>query len=164
MSCTKLVSATAILTAGLLASACSGASEPVAAPSESSTAGTTSAAAAPTSSASANGELESLIPTPASSARVDGPDPIQENGIQKHFLVTAPPLDAMDAYKMQLEGEGWTLTAGDSGGGNGGGGAYYSGTKGEAFGVFTGGGYENTTDIRSCVWASKPADPSCTRI
>ncbi|WP_232021826.1 hypothetical protein [Mycobacterium basiliense] len=67
----------------------------------------------------------------------------------------------MDAYKTALEGYGWSVTAESSGGGGGGGGATYTGTNGDAYGVFTGGGFGSSTDIDACAWRSKPAAPSC---
>ena len=43
------------------------------------------------------------------------------------------------------------------------GGATYTGTHGDAYGVFDGGGYQNTTYLDVCAWPSKPANPNCWR-
>jgi hypothetical protein len=42
-----------------------------------------------------------------------------------------------------------------------GGGASYTGTNGTAYGVFTGGGYGNATDIDACAWPSKHSTSKC---
>lgn len=119
---------------------------------------TTSAAAAPSA---AGADLQSLIPTPANSQRTDGPDGVQESGVHKHFLVSGSPAEVMDAYKSALEGAGWTVVVENAGGGGGGGGATYTGTNGDAYGVFVGGGYGSTTDVNSCAWPAKPANTNC---
>ena len=58
----------------------------------------------------------------------------------------------MSAYKDALQGKGWALTTIISSSGGGGGGATYTGTHGEAYGVFDGGGYADTTYIDVCTW------------
>jgi hypothetical protein len=79
-----------------------------------------------------------------------------------HFPVNGSPTEVMDAYKTALEGKGWSLTVANSGGGGGGGGgATYTGTNGNAHGVFTGGGYGGTTDVDACAWPLKPANTNC---
>jgi hypothetical protein len=102
-----------------------------------------------------------LIPTPANNQRTDGPDPVQDNGIHTHFLVNGSPKPVMDAYKTALEGKGWSLTVENSGAGPAGGGATYTGTNGNAYGVFTGGGFGSTTDVDTCAWPSKPSNTNC---
>lgn len=67
----------------------------------------------------------------------------------------------MDAYKAALEAKGWTVSVLHTGGGGGGGGATYTGTNGDAYGVFTGGGYGDSTDLDACAWPSKPENPNC---
>lgn len=122
----------------------------------------TSSAAAPTSgSAPVVADLPTLIPSPDNVRRNGGPDPLAENGIHKYFEVGGTPAEAMNSYKAILETKGWALTVWNSGGGNGGGGATYSGTNGTVYGVFTGGGYGDTTHIQACAWPSKPANPEC---
>lgn len=106
-------------------------------------------------------DLQALIGTPQNSQRTDGPDSIHDSGIHMHFLVNGAPVEVMDAYKAALESKGWTLTVENSGGHGGGGGATYTGTNGTSYGVFTGGGYGNTTDVNSCAWPSKPANTNC---
>ena len=113
---------------------------------------------APTAGAT---DLVSLIPTPAGTQRTDGPSPVQENGINEHFLVNGAPGDVMSSYRTALQGQGWTLTVANSGGGYGGGGATITGTNGGAYGVFTGGGYGNTTDVQACTWPTKPSNTNC---
>jgi hypothetical protein len=81
--------------------------------------------------------------------------------VHLHFAVNGSPNDAMNAYKTALEGQGWQVAVERSGGGGGGGGATYTGTHGDAFGVFTGGGYGSNTDINSCAWPSKPSNTKC---
>jgi hypothetical protein len=98
---------------------------------------------------------------PANAARTDGPDPIQDNGIHLHFLVNGSPMDVMGAYKTALQGKNWSLIVDSSSGGGGGGGATYTASNGNAYGVFTGGGYGNTTDLDACAWPSQPANPDC---
>jgi hypothetical protein len=105
--------------------------------------------------------MSSLIPTPANTQRTDGPDEIQEGGVHKHFLVTGAPIDVMNAYKVALDVDGWALVIESSGGGGGGGGATYTGTNGDSYGVFVGGGYGSTTDVNSCVWPVKPSNTNC---
>jgi hypothetical protein len=105
--------------------------------------------------------LQSLIPTPANNQRTDGPDSIHDNGIHTHFLVNGSPAPIMDAYKTVLEGKGWSLTVENSGAGPAGGGATYTGTNGNAYGVFTGGGFGSTTDVDTCAWPSKPSNTNC---
>jgi hypothetical protein len=150
------VLAAAALAIALVAAGCGGSSDsgtkttgtaPTTATSA--TSATTSTSSPATMTTAAGGDLQSLIPTPANTQRTDGPDPIQENGIHKHFLVNGSPAETMNAYKTALEGAGWSLTVETSGGGGGGGGATYTGTKGDAYGVFTGGGYGATTDVNS---------------
>jgi hypothetical protein len=164
------VLAAAAMAVGLAAAACSSSNDSSTTTTAATPTSTTSATigATPTSSQTAattagSTDLQSLIPTPANSQRTDGPDSIQENGIHKHFLVNGSPTEVMDAYKTALEGAGWSLTVTSSGGGGGAGGATYSGTKGPAYGVFTGGGYASTTDVDACAWPSKPSDTNCGR-
>jgi hypothetical protein len=90
--------------------------------------------------------------------------PIPDNGIHMHFQVNGSPNDVMNAYKTALEGKGWSVTTiVTSGGGGGGGGATYTGTNGDAYGVFDGGGFNTTTYIDVCTWPSKPSNPNCSR-
>jgi hypothetical protein len=160
--------AAAAMAIGLVASACS--SSPNSSTTTQSTPSTTSkttettttssqATATTTTGGSAN--LQSLIPTPANTQRTDGPDPIEDNGTHTHFLVNGSPTEVMGSYKTSLEGQGWSLTVESSGGGGGGGGATYVGTNGNAYGVFTGGGYGSTTDIDACAWPSKHPTSKC---
>jgi hypothetical protein len=115
-----------------------------------------------TATAGASTDLQSLIPTPANTQRTDGPGQVQENGINEHFLVNGAPGDVMNSFKTALQGQGWSLTvANTGGGGGGGGGATYTGTNGTAYGVFTGGGYGNTTDVQACAWPTKPSNTDC---
>jgi hypothetical protein len=114
-----------------------------------------------TATANAGTDLRSLVPTPASTQRTDGPTSIQESGINEHFLVNGAPGDVMNAYQTALQGQGWTLTVANNSGGGGGGGATFTGTNGGAYGVFTGGGYGNTTDIQACAWPTKPSNTDC---
>ena len=124
------------------------------------TAVTTTVAPA-TTTTSAGTDLQTLVPTPTDSQRTDGPDPIHDNGIHLHFYVNGSPTEVMGAYKSALQGKGWSLIVDSSGGGGGGGGATYTASNGNAFGVFTGGGYGSTTDIDACAWPSKPASTDC---
>ncbi len=114
-----------------------------------------------TTTTSAGTDLQSLIPTPADTQRTDGPGSIHDNGIHLHFMVNGSPTDVMNAYKTALESKNWSLTVESSGGGGGGGGATYTGTNGDAYGVFTGGGYGSTTDVEACAWRSKPSNTDC---
>jgi hypothetical protein len=106
-------------------------------------------------------QLQSLIPTPANTQRTDGPDSIPDNGIHMHFFVNGSAIDVLDAYKTALEGKGWAVTVVSSGGWGGFGGATYTGTQGDTYGVFDGGGTGSTTDVDACAWPSKPANPNC---
>ena len=56
-----------------------------------------------------------------------------------------------------------TVTTIITSGGSGGGGATYTGTHGEAYGVFDGGGFNTTTYLDVCAWPTKPAEPNCSR-
>jgi hypothetical protein len=113
---------------------------------------------APTAGAT---DVQSLIPTPANTQRSDGPNSVQEGGVNEHFLVDGAPGGVMNAYKAALQGRGWTVTVADGGSAYGGGGATFTGTNGTAYGVFTGGGYGSTTDVQACVWPTKPANTDC---
>ncbi len=153
---------------GLLVSACGDSSDSGTTKTETETV-TASATAEATTTTSGTAEatspgstdLQALIPTPANTRQTDGPDSIAQNGIHEHFEVSGSPQGVMDSYKAALEGKGWSLTVESSGGGGGGGGATYSGDNGDAYGVFTGGGYGDTTDIQACVWPSKPSNTNC---
>ena len=118
-------------------------------------------AAQATTIASADPDLQSLIAAPANAQRTDGPDSIHDNGIHLHYLVNGSPNDVMNGYKGALQGKGWAVTVQNSGGGGGGGGATYTGTNGNAYGVFTGGGYGGTTDVDACAWPTKPSNTDC---
>jgi hypothetical protein len=106
-------------------------------------------------------QLQSLIPTPADTQRTDGPESIPDNGIHMHFLVNGSSTDVLDAYKTALEGKGWVVTVVSSGGWVGAGGATYTGTQGDTYGVFSGGGSASSVDVSACAWPSKPANPNC---
>ena len=155
----------AAMTAGVLVAACGNAQNSTSTSTVTVTSATPSASAAPSSSAAPSAspaaDLPSLLPAPANNQRADGPDPVGENGIHKHFLVSGAPVEVMNAYKTILEGAGWSLTVQNSGGGGGGGGATYTGTNGAAYGVFTGGGYGSTTDVDACAWPAKPTNTNC---
>ena len=151
----SMVLAAAALTVGLVASGCARSTEAPSAPSS-----TTSAAQASTGVV----DLKSLVPTPANTTTNKGPDSIADNGIHQYFEVNGAPTDVMNAFKTALEGKGWEVTTiVSSGGGQGGGGATYTGTRGDAYGVFDGGGYKTTTYIDVCTWPTKPANPNCQR-
>ncbi len=156
----------AAIAIGLVASACGGSSDTGATKTETVTASATAGATTTVSgtqetTSPGSTDLQSLIPTPADTQRTDGPDSIDENGIHEHFEVNESPQQVMDSYKAALESKGWSLTVENSGGGGGGGGATYSGTNGDNYGVFTGGGYGDTTDVEACVWPSKPSNTNC---
>jgi hypothetical protein len=106
-------------------------------------------------------QLQSLIPAPASTRLTDGPSSTADNGIHMHFLVNGSATNVLDAYKSALEAKGWTVTVANSGGWGGYGGATYTGTRGDTYGVFTGGGSGSTTDVNACAWPSKPSNTNC---
>ena len=154
----------AAMTVGLVASACNGSNsgtqktDATSAASSSAAATTTSQATAATT-AGESAPLPSLIPTPANSQQTKGPDTIADNGIHMYFQVNGSPNEVMAAYKSALEGKGWAVeTIVTSGGG-----ATYTGTHGDAYGVFDGGGFNTSTYIDVCSWPSKPANPNCAR-
>jgi hypothetical protein len=122
---------------------------------------TTTSVSATAAPAPAPASTDTVIPTPANSQRSDGSESIQERGTHQHFLVNGSPIEVMDAYKTVLEDAGWTVVVENAGGGGGGGGATYTGTKGDVYGVFVGGGYGSTTDVDSCVWPTKPSNTNC---
>lgn len=140
----------ALVALGLSASACSSTTDHANA--------TTTTAGPPATSSP-----ESLLPAPADTQQTKGPDAIADNGIHMHYQVNGAPHDVMAAYKSALEGKGWSVTTIITSGGAGGGGATYTGTHGDAYGVFDGGGFEKNTYIDVCTWPAKPADPNCTR-
>jgi hypothetical protein len=148
---------------GLLATACS--SSPTSGNATSTSAAgsktITASVSQATTTTSSNTDLQPLIPVPANAQRTDGPDSIQENGIHLHFLVNGAPMDVMGGYKTALQGKGWSVIVDSSSGGGGGGGATYTASNGNAFGLFSGGGWGSTTDIDACAWPSKPSDTSC---
>ena len=160
--------AAAAMTIGLVASACGSSPHSSTTPTGTTTSttsktveSTTTTSQTATTTTSGSTHLQSLIPAPANSQRTDGPDSIHDNGIHTHFLVNGSPAPVMDAYKTALEGNGWALTVENSGAGGGGGGATYTGTNGDAYGVFIGGGYGSTTDVDACTWPSKPSNTNC---
>jgi hypothetical protein len=156
--------AAAALAIGLIASACSNSpSSGTATSAATSATATTAAQATATTTPSDNAQLPSLIPTPANSQVTKGPDNIPDNGIHMHFQVNGSPNDVMNAYKTALEGKGWSVTTIVTSGGGGGGGATYTGTNGDAYGVFDGGGFKTTTYIDVCTWPAKPSNPNCSR-
>ncbi|MUL45749.1 hypothetical protein FZI85_23615 [Mycobacterium sp. CBMA293] len=127
-----------------------------------------SSSPAPSTAASAAvnpAQLQALVPTPASTAQTFGPNNIADNGIHLAFKVTGGPTDVVTAYKAALEGKGWTVTTivSSTGGPGGGGGATYTGTHGDNYGVFDGGGYGTETWLNVCTWPTKPAQPNCSR-
>lgn len=149
----------AALALGLVASGCSRTAE---APPAATSASPTATSASPAAQAPAAGaDLAALVPVPADTATKKGPDPIADNGIHQYFEVKGAPEATMTAFKTALEGKGWTVTTVESSARGDGGGATYTGTLGDAFGVFKGGGYESTTYIDVCAWPAKPANPSC---
>ena len=114
--------------------------------------------------ASPSTDLKTLVPTPANATMTKGPDGIADGGTHIYFEVNGAPNDVMAAFKSALEGKGWAVTTiVSSGNGGGGGGATYTGTRGDAYGVFDGGGYKTTTYIDVCTWPAKPSDPNCNR-
>lgn len=145
---------TAAMSVGLVFSGCSRAAETSTPP-----AGTTTATQTP----AAGADFKTLVPTPANTATSKGPDSIADNGIHQYFQVNGVPNDVMAAFKTALEGKGWEVSTIVSSGGGGGGGATYIGTHGDAYGVFDGGGYKDTTYIDVCTWPVKPANPNCQR-
>jgi hypothetical protein len=128
----------------------------------SSSAASTSTSAAPAASPA---QLQALVPTPAGTAQTYGPDTIADNGIHLSFKVAAAPSDVVTAYKAALEGKGWTVTTivSSVSGSDGGGGATYTGTHGDSYGVFDGGGFGKETYLNVCTWPAKPAQPNCSR-
>jgi hypothetical protein len=162
---------------GLVASACSGSSD---SGSQKTTEATTSATASTTAAvttspnttttsqatataAPGGSGLQSLVPTPSNSQQTKGPENIADNGIHMYYQVNGSPSDVMNAYKTALEGKGWQVTTVVTSGGEGGGGATYTGTNGDAYGVFDGGGYNANTFVDVCAWPTKPANPTCNR-
>src|ERR1700761_3721367 len=150
MGCNSRALVAAAMAIGFVASACSS--------SHNSATTTTSSATATQASAA---QLQSLIPTPANTQRTDGPTSVPDSGIHMHFLVNGGGTDVLNAYKTALEGKGWTVTVVSSGGWGPSGGATYTGTQGNTYGVFGGGGNGSTTDVSACAWPSKPANPNC---
>jgi len=110
---------------------------------------------------SATAHADAGIPTPAHTQRTDGPDSIPNNGVHMHFLVNGSATSVLDAYKTELEGQGWAVTVESSGGYGGAGGATYTAARGDTYGVFSGGGSGSTTDVNACAWPSKPSNPNC---
>jgi hypothetical protein len=155
----------AAMAIGLVASACGSSSNSSSTTTATTTSTTSSTSAAPQAAATptpgGSTDLQSLLPTPANTQRTDGPTSVPDNGIHMHFLVNGSPSDVLDAYKTALEGKGWSVAVVSTGGGGGAGGATYTGTHGEAYGVFGGGGSGSTTDVDACAWPSKPSNPNC---
>ena len=153
---TCLIGAWAI---GLAATACSPMTEKAEATTTTAPVGTSATTTADGGSAA----VAALVPTPADVQQTRGPDDIADGGIHVHYQVNGSPNDVMTAYKDALQSKGWTVTTIITSGGGGGGGATYTGTHGDAYGVFDGGGYGNTTYIDVCSWPAKPANPNCSR-
>lgn len=159
------------MTVGLVLSACGGSSDSgtqtttkaTTSAASSTTAATTTTSPGTPTAAPGGGDLSSLLPTPANSQQTKGPDNIADNGIHMYYQVNGAPTDVMGAYKTALEGKGWQLTTVVTSGGGGGGGATYTGSNGDAYGVFDGGGFDTTTYVNVCTWPTKPASPDCSR-
>jgi hypothetical protein len=143
---------------GLTGTACSSSDSGSKAPAATSSASTTASGPAV-----GTDQLPALVPTPANSQGTRGPDSIADNGIHLHFQVNGSPSDVLTAYKAALQDKGWAVTTIVTSGGPGGGGATYTGTHGDAYGVFDGGGFNTTTYVDVCAWPAKPANPNCTR-
>lgn len=111
----------------------------------------------------ANTDLATLVPPPAGATETKGPHQIDNGGIHLYYQVDGSPKDVMTAFRDALAEHGWEMTTITSGGGDHGGGATYTGTHGDAYGVFDGGGFQTTTHVDVCVWPTKPADPDCDR-
>ncbi len=128
-------------------------------------AGTTASSAASSAAAPATSvDLKALVPAPANVTVTKGPDAIADGGTHTFYQVNGTPNDVMSSFKSALEGKGWNMTTiVSSGNAGGGGGATYTGTHGDAYGVFDGGGYQSNTYIDVCTWPSKPANPNCAR-
>lgn len=107
--------------------------------------------------------MQALVPTPANTRETNGPDVIPGDGIHLHFVVDGAPGDVVGAYKSAFEGKGWDVTTIVTSTGGGGGGATYTATHGDAYSVIDGGGYDKNTFVNVCAWATKPADPNCSR-
>jgi hypothetical protein len=155
------VAAAATMAIGLVAAGCGGSPNSSTATSTTASQTITASVSQATTTAAAGTDLKSLIPTPVNATRTDGPDSIHDNGIHLHFLVNGSPTDVMSAYKTAIQGKSWSLIVDSSSGGGAGGGATYTASNGNAFGVFTGGGYGGTTDIDACAWPSRPANTDC---
>lgn len=165
-------SAAVAMAIGLVASACSGSSgsstqttTEASTSTSSSTAAvaTTTSQSAATAAPSSSTGLQSLLPTPPNTQQTKGPDNIAANGIHMHYQINGSPKDVMDTYKAALEGKGWHVMTVVTSGGGGGGGATYTGTNGDAYGVFDGGGFDITTYVDVCTWPTMPANPNCSR-
>lgn len=153
---TCLITALAI---GLAATACSPVTEKAEATTTTAPVGTS----ATTTAGGGSAAVAALVPTPADVQQTKGPDDIADGGIHVHYQVNGSPNDVMTAYRDALQSKGWAVTTIITSGGGGGGGATYTGTHGDAYGVFDGGGYANTTYIDVCSWPAKPANPNCSR-
>jgi hypothetical protein len=106
-------------------------------------------------------QLQPLMPTPANTQLTDGPAGIPHDGIHMHFWVNGSAPDVLAAYKTALEHKGWAVTVVSSEGWKDAGSATYTATRGTTYGVFSGGGNGNRTDLQACAWPSKPANPNC---
>ena len=87
------VRSAALMATSLLAVACGNSSTST----STSTVTVTGATSGSPTSTTATVDLPSLLPVPAGNQRADGPDPVGENGIHKHFLVNGAPTDVMNA-------------------------------------------------------------------
>ena len=155
------VAAVAVMAIGLVAAGCSGSPNSNTATSTTASQTITASVSQATTTTGAGPNLKSLMLTPVNTTRTDGPDSIHDNGIHLHFLVDGSPTDVMSAYKTALEGMNWSVSVVSSGGAGGGGGATFTGTSGNTYGVFSGGGYGGVTDVNACAWPSQPANPDC---
>jgi hypothetical protein len=155
------VAAVAVMAIGLVAAGCSSSPNSNTATSTTASQTITASVSQATTTTGAGPNLKSLIPTPVNTTRTDGPDSIHDNGIHPHFLVNGSPTDVTSAYKTALEGMSWSVSVLSLGGAGGGGGATFTGTSGNIYGVFSGGGYGGVTDVNACAWPSQPANPDC---
>jgi len=104
--------------------------------------------------------FKSLIPTPANTQRTDSPASVGNTSIHLHFLVNGRQATfwARTRPRSRVRAGWWpsrVQVAGRTGG------ATYTATRGNTYGVFSGGGSDSTTDVNARTWPSKPSNRNC---
>lgn len=103
--------------------------------------------------------LAADAPAPAGLQKVS--EDSKDGGTHTYYRGTSSAAEIVDAYKAELESDGWSIVTSGGGGSSWGGGAGLTATRGSAYLVMEAGGESGETNVNLCVWPSKPDDDNC---